>query len=515
MNEDNQAKELARWLEGESGAAPPEGIDPEVLEAIYALKPAQAPPPSLTVDDILMGVTSGPLATSAPPVTAAGGAGGEVVPFPKGASVPEVNPEPTTAPANTSPLRWFAALGGAGGVGMLLAAAATFLVVFPTLNEPIDQSASLFEVSDEVEQAPAAPSAAAGDRRADTGKPVRSAALKKASEPQGASRPSPAPPQEEQARWSGSAPKVAEADPVRVARDAAEKGDIDELRRAVETIATERAGQEATRAQAEVIAELAEAKTAPQADNSPNGWDRLAGAPEDDAGDAVASLDEFDEDEEALEEEYALGQDAEVAPGEPQQQWEAEDTQIEFARQEPRGNEGGELVDQELAAGLADAPAPAKPDVVAGGRSQPRRKDRAKGEQAQAPEAEPVAAPPAATAPSSRGLAIGSSRTPVPPPGIADEPLSRSDWAGAAAAFEGAIATQGPEAALAAAQNWLRAGNPQSALAAAERGISTAPHGGIVHRWLLVSVGDAKQALGDPAGAEQAWRDAARLPPGR
>ena len=53
MNEQQQAEALARWLAEPAGTAPPEGVDAEVLEAIYAMQPDRAPAPSLTADDIL------------------------------------------------------------------------------------------------------------------------------------------------------------------------------------------------------------------------------------------------------------------------------------------------------------------------------------------------------------------------------------------------------------------------------------------------------------------------------
>jgi hypothetical protein len=56
MNEDRQAGLLAEWLEGPPGVAPPEDIDGDVLEAIYAMRPEMAPAPRVTLDDILAGI---------------------------------------------------------------------------------------------------------------------------------------------------------------------------------------------------------------------------------------------------------------------------------------------------------------------------------------------------------------------------------------------------------------------------------------------------------------------------
>ena len=58
------AEALNRWLEAGPGAAPPSILPVGVVEAAYALRPELAPAPSLTIDDILSGVSSGPLAES-------------------------------------------------------------------------------------------------------------------------------------------------------------------------------------------------------------------------------------------------------------------------------------------------------------------------------------------------------------------------------------------------------------------------------------------------------------------
>ncbi len=62
---EEQAARLARWLDDHPGAAPPDGVDPDVLETIYALRPELAPAPSFSVDDILAGITTGPFAQPA------------------------------------------------------------------------------------------------------------------------------------------------------------------------------------------------------------------------------------------------------------------------------------------------------------------------------------------------------------------------------------------------------------------------------------------------------------------
>jgi len=58
------AEALNHWLEAGPGTAPPSILPVGVVESAYALRPELAPAPSLTIDDILLGVSSGPLAES-------------------------------------------------------------------------------------------------------------------------------------------------------------------------------------------------------------------------------------------------------------------------------------------------------------------------------------------------------------------------------------------------------------------------------------------------------------------
>lgn len=58
---EEQASRLAEWLEQTPGAPPPEGVDPEVLQAVWSLRPDLAPAPRVTVEDILAGIETGPL----------------------------------------------------------------------------------------------------------------------------------------------------------------------------------------------------------------------------------------------------------------------------------------------------------------------------------------------------------------------------------------------------------------------------------------------------------------------
>ncbi|MCB9780684.1 MAG: hypothetical protein H6742_19105 [Alphaproteobacteria bacterium] len=67
MNEDRQAQLLAEWLRQEPGTEPPQQLDRDAIEAVYALRPDLAPAPGLSIDDILDEVAEGPLARPAAP----------------------------------------------------------------------------------------------------------------------------------------------------------------------------------------------------------------------------------------------------------------------------------------------------------------------------------------------------------------------------------------------------------------------------------------------------------------
>jgi hypothetical protein len=72
--ENRQAELLAHWLSESQGGdvrpEPPKGLDPEVVDAILALRPDQAPPARVTLDDILFEVADGPLAEAVDPAAA-------------------------------------------------------------------------------------------------------------------------------------------------------------------------------------------------------------------------------------------------------------------------------------------------------------------------------------------------------------------------------------------------------------------------------------------------------------
>jgi hypothetical protein len=136
MNEEKHAARLARWVDqvldaSAPPAEPPDDLDDDVLEAIAALRPDRAPGPKLTAEDILASIAEGPL--KSPTVN------GPVVPV---AQVPAAANQPMLPSGGTivqlehggkaevpPRRRLWAALGGVGGVGVLLAVAASVLVV--------------------------------------------------------------------------------------------------------------------------------------------------------------------------------------------------------------------------------------------------------------------------------------------------------------------------------------------------------------------------------------------------
>lgn len=120
MSEQHQAELLARWLADGGRGDPPEGLDAEALEAVYALRPDLAPPPRVSLDDILSGVTTGPFAQ-------AGAPGGEAEVVPLFPATPAQD-DPGDITSSHGPRGWRVFMGGAAG---LLAAAAAVLLIVP------------------------------------------------------------------------------------------------------------------------------------------------------------------------------------------------------------------------------------------------------------------------------------------------------------------------------------------------------------------------------------------------
>jgi hypothetical protein len=143
MSDETQAQALAEWLAAPPGTAPPSGLDPEVIEAVYALRPEMAPAPRVSVEDILADVVSGPV--SAPdasepvhlaevielgPLRREQTASRAARPSSPAANPGTERPRPTIdTPSNSTPIspRWF--LGTIGGVAALAAALALFILV--------------------------------------------------------------------------------------------------------------------------------------------------------------------------------------------------------------------------------------------------------------------------------------------------------------------------------------------------------------------------------------------------
>ncbi|MCB9742816.1 MAG: hypothetical protein H6740_09460 [Alphaproteobacteria bacterium] len=191
MSPEDQASQLARWLAERPGVEPPEGLDPEVIEAVYALRPDLAPAPRVTVDDILAGVTSGPFAGE-PSVTA--DADMEATP------IPGVDAEIVSFSASAARRRqriW-------GGLGVVAAAAMALFIVSTPNMEPVSgpgssaeqraqralEDAPMAEASPAEQAAPAGKAAAQGDSASADPAPRRQA-------PRPArSTPTPAPAQE-------------------------------------------------------------------------------------------------------------------------------------------------------------------------------------------------------------------------------------------------------------------------------------------------------------------------------
>jgi hypothetical protein len=137
---EEQAAQLARWLDEHPGSAPPEGVDPDVLEAIYAMRPELAPAPSFSIDDILAEITTGPFASSGSgPEATAEPSGAEIVPLP----TPELERDDDTeeAPATgvvdlaterrrRRPWLWSAA-------GAVAAAAMALIVITPFVEKGV------------------------------------------------------------------------------------------------------------------------------------------------------------------------------------------------------------------------------------------------------------------------------------------------------------------------------------------------------------------------------------------
>ena len=151
MNETQEAQALARWLEEHPGQAPPPDVDPEVIEALYALRPDLAPPPNVRIEDIFAAVESGPFATKRDDeemITE------EVVSL-AAERAKRVPSEVAPAPAVRKTPWW-----SAPGMGALAAAALALIVILPTAGILLTQKDAVIETG-----APASATAPAQDVR--------------------------------------------------------------------------------------------------------------------------------------------------------------------------------------------------------------------------------------------------------------------------------------------------------------------------------------------------------------
>lgn len=125
MNEQEQASRLAAWLEQPAGTRPPEGLDPDVVEALFALNPDRAPAPSLTADDILRDFDLGGAVVGEAAASSEAGSG-----------------MPAT-PVTAAPESWSAANRVGGWMVVLATAATLLLVALPAVQqgEPLPAAA--------------------------------------------------------------------------------------------------------------------------------------------------------------------------------------------------------------------------------------------------------------------------------------------------------------------------------------------------------------------------------------
>ena len=127
------AESLAEWLGSPPGTPPPRNLPIGVVEATYALRPELAPAPRLSIDDVLSGLSEGPLAAQENPTL-------RVVETPA-----------VVAPSNAPSGRW-ANLGGTRAWGAVALAAAILLTVIPD-SATVLHAPSPYE-SDAIAEAP-------------------------------------------------------------------------------------------------------------------------------------------------------------------------------------------------------------------------------------------------------------------------------------------------------------------------------------------------------------------------
>ena len=106
------AESLAAWLGSPPGTPPPRNLPIGVVEATYALRPELAPAPRLSIDEVLSGLSEGPLAAQENPTL-------------------RVVETPTVTAPSTAPSGRWANIGGTRVWGAVALAAAILLTVIP------------------------------------------------------------------------------------------------------------------------------------------------------------------------------------------------------------------------------------------------------------------------------------------------------------------------------------------------------------------------------------------------
>ncbi len=325
--EDAQAvTALVDWLEDNPGAEPPADVDPDVVEAVYALRPDLAPPPRVDLADIFDAVKTGPFAAGSSATVGPGaspaaidastpktGEGGQVVSLAAARARPPVAAAPTRV---RRPARWVVP-----GLGGLAVAAVALMLVLPNA-QPVLDAPTPFAASETVAQKPAAePAPAAVDEDA---APSPSRSVKRMT------RPSPIPdPKADAPRKSAETSKEARlatgSGSVAVGGEAEEKAESAGTGRAVEGLLGNTADrQDAVRDEAPAedvllpVAPRGAGPTTPSSQAAPADMREQAQAPGalyDGALDA-ASLDAADEDELQDAEGYAGAAEREASRAE-------------------------------------------------------------------------------------------------------------------------------------------------------------------------------------------------------
>jgi hypothetical protein len=470
MSQEEQAIILAEWL-ADSPGSPPEGVDADVVECVFALRPDLAPPPRVTADDILEGVQAGPFGS------------GDVA---ADATTTEVAAVVPLRPA-VRRARW-AAVAFGGGTAATIALAATVLLT---------ARVAFFSPGGEIPVLQEAKSPMAATTEADTG--VKSP-------PMLVGKPKPKP-------KGMPKPLVANAEAA------------DDYRKTPSSQAAH-----ATRERLEMpIAELEPQPSPPPVPGAPpaenNEYEAVADA----------DIDEFDEDPYAAEGEWVRQEEyipealarrdvsSAVAGAEIQDDaaWDQEDAE------EQLGALG--YVDQPIEAEEKSSPSFGRSKKDRSQTRQPKASAPAMADNSPAmDEAAPAPMPDGLDSIDWRTAAMptdlsSSWRSQVDGATLAEVDNSRDEANNMAnrgsysEAGEVMLQVVNPPAevgqaqAAAATEYFIAAGDPPSAATAAQKGLSLSSANTPWRSYLLVLLGDARRAMGDESGAISAWQEAAAL----